>query len=416
MAEFSAEQHQLGALRSILRQTLATADGTSPGQRGRVEESAGESNQFPALNDASNVADTQSSVNTSTGASAERMEFLSNALDAMAQDSYEVLRTCSNILAIYQEEEKTGNDPVPLSAVVRALSTLMEECYDIDQAKALIGLGTVPHLIKLLSCTDVTLKEKSARLLSIISQNNPPCSLHVFQCGALAPLCNTMKSGEDGGVVAACISAVSMVVHEQEASLDVALRMGVLDCLASAMASFPNNNRVKQKSAFFVVKSCNWAGEKFRTAAVAANGLIEILSRMAADEEEYCRDTALQAVTALSVSEEARSRIISFCPILRNHIAAGVSAAAESSRDNERARAAAAQYRAEATVFGSQDTVFVPSNEWQEVPEGQHVPAGLEIRMDFQTGKRFARTLSSNMGPNSTALTSIPQSTEETNS
>merc|ERR1712167_549740 len=125
-----------------------------------------------------------------------------------------------------------------------------------------------------------------------------------------------------------------------------------------ALNSFPDNNRVKQKSAFFVLKGCNWAGEKFRAAAVTANGLLESLANMAADEEEHCRDTALQAVTALAVSNEAKTQILSFCPSLRGPINSGVSAAAESSRNSERARAAAAQYQAEATVFGSRNNIF----------------------------------------------------------
>lgn len=32
-----------------------------------------------------------------------------------------------------------------------------------------------------------------------------------------------------------------------------------------------------------------------------------------------------------------------------------------------------------------------PTKQWQEVPEGFAVPPGLEIRMDFESGKRFAR-------------------------
>ena len=36
---------------------------------------------------------------------------------------------------------------------------------------------------------------------------------------------------------------------------------------------------------------------------------------------------------------------------------------------------------------------FIPTKEWQEVPEGVGVPPGLEIRMDLASGKNFARLM-----------------------
>ena len=36
---------------------------------------------------------------------------------------------------------------------------------------------------------------------------------------------------------------------------------------------------------------------------------------------------------------------------------------------------------------------FTPTKEWQEVPEGVGVPPGLEIRMDMDSGKNFARLI-----------------------
>ena len=36
---------------------------------------------------------------------------------------------------------------------------------------------------------------------------------------------------------------------------------------------------------------------------------------------------------------------------------------------------------------------FIPTKEWQEVPEGVGVPPGLEIRMDLASGKNFARLI-----------------------
>lgn len=37
--------------------------------------------------------------------------------------------------------------------------------------------------------------------------------------------------------------------------------------------------------------------------------------------------------------------------------------------------------------------LFVPSHDWQEIRQGQRVPAGLEIKLDLATGKQFARQM-----------------------
>ena len=36
---------------------------------------------------------------------------------------------------------------------------------------------------------------------------------------------------------------------------------------------------------------------------------------------------------------------------------------------------------------------FVATNEWQEIQEGQKVPAGLHYRMNLETGKKEAKIL-----------------------
>ncbi|KAA0163930.1 hypothetical protein FNF28_04036 [Cafeteria roenbergensis] len=36
---------------------------------------------------------------------------------------------------------------------------------------------------------------------------------------------------------------------------------------------------------------------------------------------------------------------------------------------------------------------FTPTHEWQEVPKGAHIPAGLDVRMDMENGKSFARLI-----------------------
>jgi len=37
--------------------------------------------------------------------------------------------------------------------------------------------------------------------------------------------------------------------------------------------------------------------------------------------------------------------------------------------------------------------VFIPTHEWQEIKEGQGIPAGLHVRVDMQTGKKEAKLL-----------------------
>ena len=41
--------------------------------------------------------------------------------------------------------------------------------------------------------------------------------------------------------------------------------------------------------------------------------------------------------------------------------------------------------------------VFVPTKEWQTIREGQHIPPGLHVRMNLQTGLKEAKLLDDNM-------------------
>ena len=44
-------------------------------------------------------------------------------------------------------------------------------------------------------------------------------------------------------------------------------------------------------------------------------------------------------------------------------------------------------------AFVSCHETFVATNEWQEIKEGQKVPAGLHYRLNFETGKKEAKLL-----------------------
>ena len=34
---------------------------------------------------------------------------------------------------------------------------------------------------------------------------------------------------------------------------------------------------------------------------------------------------------------------------------------------------------------------FVPTSQWQEIRENQIIPVGLKVKMDFETGKNYAK-------------------------
>jgi nucleotide exchange factor SIL1 len=40
------------------------------------------------------------------------------------------------------------------------------------------------------------------------------------------------------------------------------------------------------------------------------------------------------------------------------------------------------------------DEVFVATSEWREIRDGQKVPSGLHYRINLETGKKEAKTLS----------------------
>lgn len=392
--EYAAQQHQLGALRSILRHTLSTSGEEGGGaDANNVAEGGGGG---VALMD----GDAGSANQDRTSSSDDRMQFLSAALDAMTQDAFvQMRRWCAVVESAAGAPQAEGKVP-DKDALIHALNNLMEECYDIDQALSLIPLGVMKHIVKLLRNEDAEIQEKAAKLISISSQNNGKVVRHVYGCGAVAPLCNMLKTSSEGKVVAAVISALSMLVHEQPDILEACQRMRVFEGIGKALESFRSSTRVKQKASFMVLKCCNSAGDSFRAyVAQSAPRLVENLARLSSDDGDSCHEVALQAAIALAVCEEARTAMLGICPSLESAFQNdGLAAAEQASRDAATARAQAEQSNASAVRFGdnnvdSGNNVFVPSAEWREVPEGMHIPSGLEVRMNFTTGKKFARLL-----------------------
>ena len=41
----------------------------------------------------------------------------------------------------------------------------------------------------------------------------------------------------------------------------------------------------------------------------------------------------------------------------------------------------------------SQPSIFEPEDDWKEILPGQHIPGGLDVRMNLQTGKKYARLM-----------------------
>ena len=56
----------------------------------------------------------------------------------------------------------------------------------------------------------------------------------------------------------------------------------------------------------------------------------------------------------------------------------------------------------------SQISDFVATNEWQEILEGQKVPAGLHYRMNLATGKKEAKILEDDKNSESSAVITNP--------
>ena len=60
----------------------------------------------------------------------------------------------------------------------------------------------------------------------------------------------------------------------------------------------------------------------------------------------------------------------------------------------------------------SQISDFVATHEWQEIQEGQKVPAGLHYRMNLETGKKEAKILEDDNDSESSAVITNPNAGE----
>ena len=68
---------------------------------------------------------------------------------------------------------------------------------------------------------------------------------------------------------------------------------------------------------------------------------------------------------------------------------------------------------ADPTEAEAEDKKFIPTSEWQEVPEDTILPPGLEIRMNFTTGKNEARLPEEETTSRATAAPEVPESAPE---
>merc|ERR1712066_342858 len=44
-------------------------------------------------------------------------------------------------------------------------------------------------------------------------------------------------------------------------------------------------------------------------------------------------------------------------------------------------------------IIGYASAEFIATNEWQKVPEGESIPAGLHVRLDLEKGGRWAKLM-----------------------
>ncbi|XP_026180443.1 hsp70-binding protein 1 [Mastacembelus armatus] len=192
--------------------------------------------------------------------SEERKTWLREALSEICKGQMDEVEQMKQCLAVLRKEgiseretggeEEMGEDDEDEQE--SAFEMLSELCANLDNARDLMILGGLELVVSQYLCHSQSgLRWRAADLIANCAQNMPEVQVHLLDIGALPKLLQLTDSDPHSTVRVKALYAVSCLVREQEAGLQVFLSHDGFSVLMRGMQS--ENEKLRTKSAFLLL-------------------------------------------------------------------------------------------------------------------------------------------------------------------
>ncbi|XP_038138160.1 hsp70-binding protein 1 [Cyprinodon tularosa] len=192
--------------------------------------------------------------------SEERKTWLREALSDICKGQMDEVEQMKQSLAVLQKDEPKGSEPdgekdreeEEEDERESAFEVLSELCENLDNARDLMVLGGLELCVsRYLLHVKSGLRWRAAQLLASCAQNMPQVQEYLLKMDVLPKLLQLTDSDPNPTVRVKALYAVSCLVREQEAGLQVFVANDGFSVLMRGMQS--ENEKVRTKSAFLLL-------------------------------------------------------------------------------------------------------------------------------------------------------------------
>ena len=303
---------------------------------------------------------------------ADKRKWLEEALNSMSVDVIEQLSNGIKIL---------NSDSADLDDKEEVLDNLEDWCGNIDMAVNFHKIGGYSSLRSCLQCPHPSLRSGASHLIAEISQNNPYCQDKFVAEGFLQLLLVQVDEDEDEHCQVKALYALSCIARSDPASLE---KLSELDGWSVLLRALQRDSvKLRTKAGFFISSAAQVSHKVAQQ--MADMGLVVQLAAILHQQLEGYHEHVISALASLitrspTAREEARAENLNLETLLRERL--------EAAGEKEELAEYIEHCKAVLTVIAPE---FIPSEDWEEVGEWQAVPAGCQVRMDLETGKKMAR-------------------------
>ena len=199
--------------------------------------------------------------------------------------------------------------------------------------------------------------------------------------GFLQLLLVQVDEDEDEHCQVKALYALSCIARSDPASLE---KLSELDGWSVLLRALQRDSvKLRTKAGFFISSAAQVSHKVAQQ--MADMGLVVQLAAILHQQLEGYHEHVISALASLitrspTAREEARAESLNLETLLRERL--------EAAGEKEELAEYIEHCKAVLTVLAPE---FIPSEDWEEVGEWQAVPAGCQVRMDLETGKKMAR-------------------------
>lgn len=337
----------------------------------------------------------------------EKKQFLLGAMESLLVDD---VKRMSELVTALQEAHDAGTENVSDEELETKFEELVDICSQIDRALDLHKIGKFATIVGFLRSPDARFRSWAAELIGVCVQNNPPVQAVALQTSVLAFLSHLVVFDPSPAVQVKALLGLSCLIREcQAAEYQFVLEGHGLQILLRG-ATEGATVAIRRKSVHLLAHLIVGNAAHGRTVLAEEWQLDEILNMLGTgdkDQDLDLNEAVVRLILALAdlVSDaqarrlaaaiEKRAQLVREIPeaTQRQDAEHELGMLAEVLERLQQPRQSPSQPATRPAPKPVTEKVpeFQATAEWQEIPEGQGIPAGLHVRLDMTTGQRWAK-------------------------